>query len=485
MASLKQLASQTAIYGLSSIVGRLLNFLLTPLHTKVLPKEEYGQNVDIYVMIPFLLVFMVYAMETTFFKYYRDEKKDKNRIFSHTAGFVIIINIITFFLVWMFLEPLANLLRYPDHPEYLMWMFIITAIDAITAVPYAKLRAENKPVRFVIIRISTILTIVVLNLVFFLLFPWMQENNIMPALTELLYHPEIGVGYIFISNLVGSGLSLLLFMPDIFKIRWKPDWKLMRSMLLYSSPLVLSYLAGKINEMADRQFLKYLLPEEISFEQVAILGANLKIATFMVLFIQAFRFAAEPFFFSGDEDFKVRMAKVMRYFTAVQGLIYVAIICFLDVIKYFIDPKYWEGLVVVPIMTFANILLGIIFNLSIWYKLRHMTRMGAYITFVGLAFTIVGNIFLIPRYGYLGAAWASLISYIAMTIFSFYLNQKYDRTEFPVGRILMHLGAALFTGFISFNILHSELLPSTICFIVYATFVWFSEGKSVLKVIRR
>tara|TARA_B100000378_G_scaffold269838_1_gene258343 strand:+ start:635 stop:2098 length:1464 start_codon:yes stop_codon:yes gene_type:complete len=487
LASLKKLASQTAIYGLSSILGRLLNFVLTPLHTQALPKEEYGQNTDIYSMIAFLMVILTFGMETAFFRFYSDKRFTHREVFSATTGLTSILSIPFVILVFLFLGPLADFLQYGHNPEFVMWMALIVASEAIAAVPFAKLRAENRPIKFVIVRISTTGSIVILNVLFFWLFPYMYREGIAPGLTDLVYDPKLGVAYIFIANLIGNGLMMLMFLPDLLKINWSLNRALFREMTIYSAPLVIGGLAGIANEMANRQFLKYLLPEGENFEALGIFGANIKIATFMMLFIQAFRFAAEPFFFSGEGDFKDKMAKVLRYFVAIQAFIFVGLVCFLEIIKqtHFIDEKYWEGLTIVPVLIFANLLLGINFNLNIWYKIKSLTRMGVYITFMGLFFTIASNFILVPTYGYVGAAWSTLISYASMTVFSYYLNQKYDRTEYPVRSIGLNLLVAVVLAGLSFYVFHSELLPSLLCFIVYLVFAWFTNGKTILKAFRK
>lgn len=480
------MASQTAIYGLSSILARVLNFALTPLHSEVLAKEEFGEATDIYSMIAFLMVILTFGMETAYFRFSKDKDLSDKDVFSASTSWVLGAGVLAILCVLIFLDPLAALLQYTQHPEYLIWMIIIVAIDALAAVPFAKLRADNKPLKFVLIRFSTTGTMVILNLVFYWLFPYFQENGIGDSWLSSVYNPNAGAAYMLISNLVGNLVMLLLFAPDLFRIRLTFKKSLLKKLLLYSFPLVIAGLPGIANEMANRQFLKFLLPDGENFIALGIFGANVKIATFMMLFIQAFRFAAEPFFFSGEGEFKSKMAKVMHYFVVVQAVIFLGLICFLDLIKqtHFIDEKYWEGLDIVPILVFANLLLGINFNLNIWYKLKNLTRMGVYITSLGFVFTIASNLILIPQYGYIGAAWATLISYASMTAMSYYLNQKFDYTKYPVKRIGLHLLTVLTLAYISFYVYDSDLLISSICFFGYLIIVWFTEAKTVLKSIR-
>lgn len=487
MASLKSLASQTAIYGISSILGRLLNFALTPLHTNFLDKGEYGVNTDVYSMIAFLMVILTFGMETGFFKFFNDSKYNKKVVFSSSLSVVISLSIAFILLSLFFLTPLAQLLKYENTPEFVLWMMLIVSSDAIAAVPYAKLRAENRAYRFVWIRMGTIAIIVLLNLFFFLVLPWLDQNDMMPDSMRFMYNREWGVAYIFIANLIGNGVMMLLFLPDLLQVRISQvSKKVVRKLLIYSSPLVIAGLAGIANEMANRQFMKYLLPEGENFEAMGIFGANVKIATFMVLFIQAFRFAAEPFFFSGQGDFKLKMAKVMRYFVIIQSLIFLGLVCFLDVIKWtrFIDEKFWQGLDIVPILLLANLLLGINFNLNIWYKLKNMTRMGAYITFVGLFFTITFNLILVPQYSYYGAAWATLISYAAMTAYSYYLNQKHDHTEYPVRAILFYIITSTVLAALAAYVFDYNLVYTSICFLLFVALMWYIDGKRILMELR-
>jgi O-antigen/teichoic acid export membrane protein len=285
------------------------------------------------------------------------------------------------------------------------------------------------------------------------------------------------VVYIFLANLIGNAFMIVLFLPDILKVRWKVDPKLLRNMLIYSAPLVLGGLAGITNEKAQYQFMKYLMPQPDNNVAMGIFGAMMKIATFMVLFIQAFRFAAEPFFFSGEGDFKSKMAMVMRYFVLIQSVIFLGLVCFTDLLQWthFIDPSYWEGWHVVPILLFANLLLGINFNLNIWYKLENKTRMGAYIAFFGLAFTITANLILVPLFGYSGAAWATLISYFAMTVYSYYLNQKHFPTKYPLRAIGLYAGISLILAILSYYILDHYWPYGLVIFSVYTGFIIWLE----------
>lgn len=479
MTSLKSLASQTVIYGLTTILARLLNFALTPLHTARIEQAEYGVLNDLYSIIAFLMVVLTFGMETAFFRFNRDPDHDGLKVFSHTSIMTIITSLGLLLISTVFIDSLALWLEYPDRPQLVFWTLAIVAMDAMAAVPFAKLRADNRPYRFLIVRLSTIAFMVLLNLFFFLVLPDLAAASSNGSIWQLLFNGNWTVEYVFLANLLGNMLMMLLFLPEFLSIRWHLDRILIRKLLIYTSPLVLGFLAGIANEKAQYQFMKYLLPDDINLASAGVFGAMMKIATFMVLFIQAFRFAAEPFFFSGEGEFKTKMARVMRYFVLVQSLIFLGLVSSTEILKWthFIDPKYWEGWHIVPILLLANLLLGINFNLNIWYKLENKTRMGAYISFFGLAFTLGLNLLLVPKYQYEGAAWATLISYGAMTAYSYYLNQKHAHTPYPLGRIGLYLGLSSFGAYLSFYLFDAALIPGLIIFGIYLAILVILEGK--------
>lgn len=481
MASLKSLASQTVIYGLTTILARVLNFALTPLHTKLMVEADYGIINDLYSMVAFLMVVLTFGMETAFFRFYRDSALAQRDVFSHTTGFSLLMSSLVIALGLFFLEPLSAALRFEDSPHLLKWMLLIVAMDAVAAVPFAKLRAEHRPYRFLFIRLTTIFINVSLNLFFFLAMPYLVAQGQSPQWLVAWYEPGQWVSYVLLANLLANGLMILLFLPEFRQLRWRPQAALMRKLLLYASPLVIGFLAGIANEKGQYQFLKYLLPEEAGREAMGLFGAMAKIATFMMLFIQAFRFAAEPFFFNGEGDFKDKMARVMRYFVVLQSIIFLGLVCFTELLQWshFIDPKYWKAWGLAPILLFANLLLGINFNLNIWYKLGNKTRYGAYISFTGLGFMVISSALLIPRYAHYGAAWATLISYGAMTAFSFYLNQKHEHTAYPVRALSLYLALSVLGAWLSFSYFQAAWLPGLIIFGLYLTFLLWREGPAL------
>ena len=448
MSQIRKLAGQTAIYGLSSILGRVLNFLLVPLHTMYLSREEYGQNTDLYSLAAFLIVVLTYGFETAFFKFSEDRRFDPERVYSTAARSILLSSILFLAIFSMFHGNVVDLLRYQEHPEYVWMMFVIVCMDAIAAIPFARLRSKNRAVRFVVVKMALILTNVVLNLYFFWLAPrWIAGEWPMVELVQWTYIPNYGVGYVFLANLVASTVMLIMLVPEFRFMKAGFDKVIWRSMLRYGYPLMIAGLAGVANEMIDRQLIKYLLPQGVAEEQLGIYGAVYKLSIFLVLFNQAFRYAAEPFFFSSEKEKNApaTFARVMDLFVLILGLGFVAILVFLPWLKHFIDEKFWEGLYILPILLAANVFLGINTNLSVWYKLSGKTWYGMVITYVGLIFTLGFNLYLIPRLGYEGAAWATLVSYFAMMVTSYLTGAR----NYPIPYDLVKIGSALAISFVA------------------------------------
>lgn len=485
----KRLAGQTAIYGTTTIVGRLFNYLLVPFHVRIFAPELYGVVGEMYAYISLLLVILTYGMETAFFRFYESEK-DKNKVFS--TSMISLITTSTFFVIIISLlsQPLANIIRYPNHSEYIIWLAIIIAFDAISTVPFAKLRALNKAKRFATIKLLNIFIYGGLNIFFLFLCPLMLKHDIASPLINLIYSNKIGVGYIFIANVIASVITFLFLLPETKSMNFKVDFSQLKKMLWYAFPLLIFGLAGIINETMDRLFLKYLLPPDIAMTQVGIYSACYKISIMMTIFIQAFKYAAEPFFFSLSKELNARKiyADVTKYFVIACSLIFLVIMLYMDIVKHFVHQDYYIGLKVVPILLLANIFIGVFYNLSIWYKLTNQTRFGAYISVFGAILTIVLNYLLIPVMGFMGSAWTTFICYFAMMVVSFIIGQKYYKVDYKVKSILLYLLAAvgIYLGFnfIEFNYLWLKLFVASILIITYMGFAFFIERKNILKIIK-
>ena len=453
MNPLKRLAGQTAIYGISSIVGRVINFLLVPLYTRVFVPGEYGVVTEMYTYVAFLLIVLTYGMETAFFRFSESSPDRRNAIFSTSLLSVISTSTVFILLVILFRNPLAELMRYPDNVEYILLLGMIVGLDAVAAIPFARLRAANRPWRFAMVKLAGIAINIGLVLIFLLLCPWVLQHGpeVMHPLIDFVYDPDVGVGYVFIANLVATGSTLLLLMPVMRSVRPVFDLLLWRKMLLYALPLLVAGLAGWVNEALDKLLLKYILPEDIAMAQVGIYGAVYKLSIMMTIFIQAFRFAAEPFFFSqaARSDSRELYARVMNFFVMACLFIFLGITLFMDVVKHFIGPAYHEGLPVVPVLLIANMFLGIYFNLSIWYKLTARTMFGAWFSVAGALITILLNIWWIPQFGYHGSAWATLVCYFTLALLSYLFGQRYYKIPYQLGRIGVMIAAALGVFFLS------------------------------------
>jgi O-antigen/teichoic acid export membrane protein len=438
---LGKLAGETAVYGLSTIVGRLLNYLLVPLYTyQFTDPRDFGVVTEFYAYASFLNVVLTYGMETAYFNF--SAKRDRSPAVYSTALFSLGLSSALFLAVFTLnAQAVAELLRYPLHAEYVLWMAWVIGLDAVTAIPFARLREQQRAGRFALLKTLNILVNIGGNLLFLGLGKWAFESAAVPAWlawAATLYDPAIGIGYVFIANLVASAVTLLLLAPEFLAARARPELALWRHMLVYALPLLLAGLAGMVNETMDRVLLKYLLPGQIAMQQLGIYGACYKISILMSLFIQAFRYAAEPFFFARykQADARELYARVMRWFVIACSLIFLAVMANIAWVQYFVGASYRAGLGVVPILLLANLCLGVFFNLSIWYKLTEQTRFGTYLALWGAAVTLALNFWWIPRFGFMGAAWATLICYASMAFWSYLLGQKHFPVPYDLKRLL-------------------------------------------------
>ena len=447
---IKRLASQTVIYGIPSIAGRFLNFLLTYLYTRVFALDQFGVNSEFYAYSGFFAVLLTFGMETAFFRY-QQKSKEPERVYSTALNFIIASSLSFFVLVYVFAQPLANQLKYPDHVEYIHWLALMLVLDSIAAIPFAKLRAENKALQFAGIKIIEIAVNIVLS-IFFLVVCRNAFLHQPGSIFAKLYNPAIGVGYIFIINVAARAVKMILVLPQLKGAVNGFDKALFRTMIRYSMPMVIIGFAGIINEMLDRMVLKYWLPYDshTNLQLLGIYGACYKLSLLMSLFIQAFRFAGEPFFFAHaeKENSKKLYADVTKYFVIFCVFVFLLVMLYMDWFKHFIGADFRVGLPVVPILLMANLCFGIYVNLSIWYKLTDRTLLGAAVSMGGALLTVVLNILFIPQYGYMASAWATLACYGGMAIASYVLGQKYYPVDYDVKKILGYitLGLLLWIG---------------------------------------
>ncbi len=487
MNPLKQLAGQTAVYGLGTIVPRVLNFLLlTPFYTRVFIQGEYGMVTELYAYVAFLMVLLTYGMETAYFRFV-ENAKNKNKVFTTALTSLFTTSVLFIILVILFAQPLADIIRYSANVEYIVYFAFIIGIEAFTSIPFARLRQQKKPGRFAFIKIVNVVVNISLNFFFLWLCPILLKNN-PDSIVGMVYSEDIGVGYAFISNLVATVVTLILLIPDIFKTRIQFDASLFRNMLTYSLPLLVVGLAGMVNEVSDKIFLKYLWPDpDTALNQVGIYGACFRLAVLMTLFTQMFRYAAEPFFFAQakEKNSKIVYADVMKYFIIFGLLIFLVVMLYIDIFKYFIGSNFHEGLYIVPIVLLANLLLGIFYNLSVWYKLNNLTKYGAVIAMIGALITILLNILLIPKIGYLGSAWAHFACYFVMVVISFFWGRKYFPINYDLKRIFLYVILALLlytaSSFIKPQAFVFQMTVNTILLMVFVATVYGIEKSQLSK----
>lgn len=484
MSQLRALAGQTAIYGLSSIVGRLLNYLLVPLYTRIFSPGDYGIVSEFYAYITFLMVLYSLGMETSFFHFSNKKLKQENVYGNAQMAMTVVSVVMTIFLL-LISGPLSGEMGYAKHPEFLRYMALILLFDTLSNLPFARLRQQNKALRFALIKLFGIFINIGLNL--FLLLVWPKFHTVSTGET---------VGYVFLANLAASGLTLLLLYPELKQMQGPYDKQLIREMLGYGFPLLIAGFAGMINETLDRAILKYLVTDKSqAMAQLGIYSACYKLSILMTLFVQTFRYAADPFYFSqqNKENARPLFAKVMNYFVLAGCIIFLGVMLYLDIIKLFIGEKYYDGLKVVPVLLAANLFLGIYLNLSICYKLTGKTYYGAWLSIFGALITIVFNIWLIPVMGYMGAAWATLICYASMMLLSWIKGREIFPVPYDTKRLLVMMGLAgmswmlfeLLKGWTHFTGMKSWLM-AFLLLAVYTGGMWkYIGGMTELPLLKR
>lgn len=431
MSKIKKLAGQTLLYGMGSIVPRMLNFLLVPLHTNgMYAREEYAIITQLMAVVAVVNIVFMFGMETTYFRFSNKEGADRKKIFHIAQTVVLLISVPLSAVFIIFASPIAESLWIGNHPEFIVYLTLVMLVDAIVAIPFAKLRLENQALKFAGLKIMNVLIIIGLNLYFL----------------KVIYDPQVNVGYVFIANLAANAFYLLFFFNDI--ISWRPalDRALAPAMLRYSFPIMIMGIAGMYNEMFSRLSLGYWLPEgfykHMSKEAaVGVFGACYKLAVFMNLGIQAFRYAAEPFFFSNarDKNSPALFAQINHYFVITCCAVLLGISINLDVIQLILGKDYRVGIDIVPVLLLAYLFLGIYYNFSVWFKLSDKTHYGTIITVLGAIITVAANFLLIPLFGFMGSSWAAVICYASMTVLCYVIGQKYYPIPYAIWKGLAYI----------------------------------------------
>lgn len=479
MAELKSVVKDTAIYGLSSIIGRFLNYLLVPLYTAVLPAGSggYGVVTNIYAYVGLILVILTFGMETTFFRFANKEGEKPLVVYSTTLIIVGTISLFFLCMVLGFLPQISQAMGYATHPEYIGIMGACVALDAFLAIPFAWLRYQKRPIKFAALNLLFIFLNIVTNLLYFLVLPKLYP--LYPDVIGLFYNPGVGVGYIFGLNLVCKAAIVAFFIPELTGFKYILDVALMKRMLRYSWPILVLGIAGILNQTADKIIFPLVYGDiQEGQVQLGIYGACVKIAMIMAMITQAFRYAYEPFVFgkSKDQDSKTTYAKGMKFFIIFTLLAFLCVMAWLDALKYIIAPGYWDGLRVVPIVMAAEIMMGIYFNLSFWYKLIDKTIWGAWFSLAGCAVLLVINFVFIPRYGYMACAWGGFAGYGTSMILSYLVGQKKNPINYPMRSIMTYITLALLLTLVMVYIpenwnIWARLGAKTILVILFAAYI--------------
>ncbi len=498
MSTAKKFAGQTAIYGISTVFSRVLNFFLTPVYVLVYPAKAYGIFTTMYSWASMLNALLSFGMETTFFRYLQKYENNKDKVYQNTFFSIATLALSFWLFAIFFVDDIAAWMQRggqinPDYGQFVKYFIYILVIDALTVIPFAKLRADGRPIRYASLKFINIVIFIGLNLFFIFGIPAIIQNQYPGAQFLASWFRPGWVGYVFISNLIASAAMLLLLLPELLQLKLKLDFKMLKDMLSYSWPILIANISFIINENIDKIFLGRLLPAEISQQEVGIYGACCKLAIFLSIFIQAFRLGAEPFFFSHakSQNSGQTYARIMNFFVIGVCIIALGLVANIELLKYFIrgnatqQELYWSGLQVVPVLLFAYISLGIYMNLSIWYKLSDQTRYGLYISAVGAILTIGLNIWLIPVYSFTASAWITLIAYASMMVLSYILGQKNYPIPYQIKKNVFYVFATAILVWLSFKLFNRNLIIGNGLFVLFVAGAVLAERKELKQLFKR
>jgi len=495
---LKKFAGQTMIYGMSTIIARMLYFVMTPLYVLKYPPASYGIFTNMYAWASMINAVLAFGMETTFFRFLQKvEEKDKRQVFNNS--FIVIASLATLFFITaiVFAGTIGSWLNKgsynEDYESYVKYFALILALDALAIVPFAKLRSDGRPFRFGIIKLANIGIMVILNLFFIALVPYsIKEGGGLGDWCSGWYKNE-WIGYVFISNIAASAVTFLLLLPEMKGFYFKPEKQLILKMLSYSFPILIANISYIVNENLDKIVLPIYLPKDIGDRDLGIYGAVGKLAMFLSIFVQAFRLGAEPFFFSyaKNANAKRTYALIMEYFVIAMMLVMLGITANIDWLKYFIKGNletrdlYWSGLFIVPLLLFNYVLLGIYMNLSVWYKLSDQTRYALYISLVGAGITIIANYYLIPKYSYVGASVVTFLAYFSMVVLSYFWGQKHYPIPYKLGKILTYILTGIVFSYLSYFVFQHNVFIGNGLLIVYIGGVFMMERSQLKQFIKK
>jgi O-antigen/teichoic acid export membrane protein len=496
---LKKFLGQTAVYGVSTVLSRLFNFILTPLFTKVYPPGIYGIFTKLYSYASLLNAILAFGMESTYFRYLNKHEDKKQEVYNNSFLCIAFISVLFLVTGSVFSDMIAGWInngdkaQISDYQQYIRYFVWILFVDAICVIPFAKIRSEGKAFKYSLIKFMNIGSFVGFNLIFLYIIPPIIKHHWFLSDWFSSWYRYQWVGYVFIANLIASLVTLLLLIPEFLQIRLKFDKDLFFKMFSYSWPILVANLSFIVNENLDKIVLSQLLPKAVADIDVGIYGAVCKIAMFLSIFITAFRLGAEPFFFSHakQENARQTYATILHYFVIALSLLFVALVANIEILKYFISrdkahvAAYWVGLPAVPYLLFGYVCLGIYMNLSIWYRLSDQTRFGLYISVVGAIITVVLNFVLIPKYSYMGSAWVSMLAYFVMMVISYLLGQKYYPIPYKLNRILLYLFSAVLIVVLSFWVFHRNIYIGNGLLLLFFTVIFYVEKNEIKALLAR
>jgi O-antigen/teichoic acid export membrane protein len=506
LSTAKKFAGQTAIYGLSTIISRMIYFVLTPIYTRTLPVGGNGIFTALYGNASIINAILAFGMETTYFRYLQKREDNKQQVYNNAFGVVIAVSIVFLAFCLLFLNPIINYLQagaVKDHADYAFYVkcfLVILVVDAFCVIPFAKIRADGRPMKYAIIKCTNILFVMTFNLFFLFGIPFIIKHQLPGAQWMAGWYRPHWVGYVFLANSAASILTVFLLLPEILKLKLKFDVSMFSEMFTYSWPVLIANISFIINESLDKAMLKQMLPQAISDQEVGIYGICAKIALFLSIFVQAFRLGAEPFFFSHakNKNSGETYARIMNYFVITVAVICVALVANVNLLAFIIIGKqthvvhnhvvnniYWSGLGVVPPLLFGYLSLGIYMNLSVWYKLSDQTKYGLYISGIGALLTIVLNWWLIPKYSYMASAWISLTAYATMMVLSYLWGQKNYPIPYNLKKNLAYIIISIVLVYLSFSVFKRNIFAGNAMLLLFVAGAFYTEKKELKAIFNK
>jgi O-antigen/teichoic acid export membrane protein len=500
LSTAKKFAGQTAIYGLSTIISRMIYFVLTPIYTRTLPVGGNGIFTTMYGNASIVNAVLAFGMETTYFRYLQKRSDNKQQVYNNAFGVVILVSVVFLLFCFLFLDQIINYMQAgvaKDHADYAFYVksfLIILVVDAFCVIPFAKIRADGRPIKYAIIKCTNILFVMLLNLFFLFGIPFIISHHLPGAQWMASWYRPHWVGYVFLANAIASILTIFLLLPEVLKLKLKFDGAMFKEMFTYSWPVLIANISFIINESLDKVMLKHMLPQAISDQQVGIYGTCAKIALFLSIFVQAFRLGAEPFFFSHakNKNSGDTYARIMNYFVITVAVICVALVANVNILaliivgkqthlvhKHVVDNIYWSGLGVVPPLLFGYLSLGIYMNLSVWYKLSDQTKYGLYISGIGAVLTIALNWIFIPKYSYMASAWISFIAYATMMVLSYVWGQKNYPIPYNLKKNLTYIIIAVILVYLSFSVFKQNIFIGNALLLLFVAGAYYVERKNL------